>query len=180
MSFALANQHDYKGARPILSRLAQAATNASVKQAAIEVLAQIDLAQQQEAASPVAQPAVSSTSAPSSSAPTPGGTRLIPVFRKIEAGETSVAGWLTSIECDARGITFQIKGRNGPFSLHASRFDDVEFISYREDRRGTVSCGARADAEVVIATYKPRREAGSHPIGDAVALEFPPPEYEPK
>jgi hypothetical protein len=78
------------------------------------------------------------------------------------AGDARVAGWLTGIDRDSRGITLHIQSPSGAVTLRPTRVDDVEFISYREDRRGTVSCGARSHEEAVIATFQPRPNGSDH------------------
>jgi hypothetical protein len=145
-----------------------------MSQSARDLLTQLDAAERHGA-----EPAVAHAASPGSLSGTPASRTYTPIFRKTNAGEARMAGWLTGIDCDSNGITLHIKGPGGAVTLHATRFDDVEFISYREDRQGTISCGAGCGEETVIATFRPRPNGSDH-AGDAVAVEFPPPEYVPK
>ena len=64
-----------------------------------------------------------------------------------------------------------------PFRIHAERFEAIDFITYREDLRGSVGCGRRAQEDIVVMTYRP---GGNDIAGEAVAVEFPPANFVPK
>ena len=101
----------------------------------------------------------------------------MPVFREPKPGEERVAGWLTAIECAKTGIVLVARVDGKPFRVHAERFETIDFITYREDRRGSVGCGRRSSEDMVVLTYRP---GGTGVAGEAVAVEFPPANFVPK
>ena len=101
----------------------------------------------------------------------------MPIFREPKTGEERVAGWLTAIECGQNGIVLVARVDGKPFRIHADRFEAIDFITYREDLRGSVGCGRRTTEDMVVLTYRP---GGSGIAGEAVAVEFPPANFVPK
>jgi hypothetical protein len=112
---------------------------------------------------------------PASSDPPPTETvqRLEPVFRKMQANEERVDGVLQRIECSRRGaITFVLQSADKTVRLSAPRLKDVEFITYRDDLTGDVSCGPLKDAMRVYVTSRAATEPNGSPV--VVAIEFLP------
>jgi tetratricopeptide (TPR) repeat protein len=168
----LANRGDFAGARPLLARLAKTAADANVQQSARDLLTQFDrvehLAEGLTRATPEpGAPTDESSGAPSSA---PG---YVPIFRETRPDERRMAGRLTRIECGPTGLTFTVATNDATLAFGAPRFDDVEFLTYRDDLRGQIQCGARTPPVVVLVTYR-----ASHPpdklAGQVVAVEFPP------
>lgn len=54
------------------------------------------------------------------------------------------------------------------------RFDQIDFITYRDDLRGNVACGARDRPERVYLTWDPSKKSVPGTEGDVVAVEFLP------
>ena len=91
------------------------------------------------------------------------------VFRELKEGEKRTEGQLERIECGAKGVAFLVRTGDGVVRFHADAFDRVEFITYRTDLEGNVSCGARTPADRVYVSWTP-----GEPDGIAVAVEFLP------
>jgi hypothetical protein len=69
----------------------------------------------------------------------------------------------------------------GPLRLRAKQLADVDFISYRSDTPGSVSCGALPKPVFVLATYRASAAGTGAAVtaGNAVAIELLPDGYEP-
>lgn len=93
-----------------------------------------------------------------------------PVYRKLKPGEQSVRALLQRIECPTgRPVTFILKGEGRVLKYQAPQLTAVEYIAYRPDFSGRVSCGGRTPAEPVILTWK---TVGTNDT--VVAVEFLP------
>jgi tetratricopeptide (TPR) repeat protein len=169
----LANRQEFVAARPILVRLAGSAADAGVKGSARDLLAYIDRVQTPAEGLARATPpsAVAGGVDASGTGPLPAG--YVPVFREVKAGEQRKAGRLTRIDCTSAGLTFTVAVKDTVLAFAAARFEDVEFLTYREDLAGQVQCGARTPPDLVLVTYRPSQESGKV-AGSMVAVEFPP------
>lgn len=107
------------------------------------------------------------TTTPSSEPP-----RVQPLFRERQPGEERMEGVLERIDCGASGsATFQVRTVDGPATASASRMDAVDFITYRDDLTGRVSCGALRPALPVFLTWRRSAVEGGKAV---VAIEFLP------
>jgi hypothetical protein len=98
----------------------------------------------------------------------PAGRR--PNFRRTEANEERFEGVLDRIECSRGAVLFQMTPAP-PVRLVATTLSLVDFITYRTDLTGTVSCGPVKDSPRVYVTTKPGEREGERVV---VAVEFPP------
>jgi tetratricopeptide (TPR) repeat protein len=169
----LANRQEFAAARPILVRLAGSAADAGVKGSARELIAYIDRVETPAEGLARATPpsAVTGGVEASGTGALPAG--YVPVFRESKAGEQRKAGRLTGIDCTSAGLTFTVAVKDTLLAFAAARFEDVEFLTYRQDLAGQVQCGARTPPDLVIVTYRPSKEDGKV-AGSMVAVEFPP------
>jgi hypothetical protein len=103
---------------------------------------------------------------------------MMPVFREQKDGEERAFGYLVAIECkqDAVVLHFDVDGK--ALTASATRFDAIDFISYRDDLTGNLACGKRAALDAVIATFR-RTPAEAPHVGTAIAVEFVPKGYVP-
>ncbi len=94
-----------------------------------------------------------------------------PVFRDLKPGEQRLEGALTQIECvQTRGVTFHIRVGQQDVTSVSPSLTGVEFISYRDDLRGSIECGPLAAPMAVYLTWKPDPSGAKI----AVAIEFLP------
>jgi Protein of unknown function (DUF1570) len=104
------------------------------------------------------------------SSPPPSPVR--PVFRVTAAGETRLEGTLERIDCAPRApVTFHVRTPAGIATLQAESLDKVEFITYRDDLAGSISCGTWKRPAGVYVTWRDGAKAGVKTI---VAVEFLP------
>lgn len=99
-------------------------------------------------------------------------SRVEPVFRVIEPGEQRLEGTLDRISCPAtKAVIFHVRTAAGSETLQASKFEEVDFISYREDLSGQITCGPLKEPRRVYVTWRP----GATPnVRTVVAIEFLP------
>jgi hypothetical protein len=112
------------------------------------------------------------------SARTGASSRLVPVLRTVGAGETREAGILQEIACSPAAIVLQVKLLDGVRRIGAPKFEQIAFISYRDDLAGGVACGPRREPEAVYVTWRPEGPPGTD--GRAVAVEFLPDGFTPE
>lgn len=96
-----------------------------------------------------------------------------PDFRQTQPGEERIEGILESIGCQPRtGISFAVRIDKELVSFTAPDLGKVDFITYRDDLRGSVTCGPLKPAMAVYVTFRPGTDRASR--GVAVAIEFLP------
>jgi tetratricopeptide (TPR) repeat protein len=102
-------------------------------------------------------------------------------LRVVQSGETRALGQFRAIECTRDFIVLQVDANGRTLKLAATQLSDVDFITYRSDTPGSVSCGALPAPMRVLITYRVR--ATTTPAGaidgDAVAIEVLPDDYTP-
>lgn len=162
----LSNRQQFADAKTVLTALAGGASDEQVRARAADVLKRIhDLDRPSAAANEAVErvdDVVEFTAA---------GPRVIrPDLRQVKAGEAQLQGELLAIECP-RGMIRLVVEHDGQTSrVHAKAFDGIEFITYRQDRGGTISCGERPADDLVIVTYLPGPRGAT--LGEVVAVEF--------
>ena len=106
-------------------------------------------------------------SAGGDAAPSTGAFR--PDFRRIGEGEERLEGALERIECTKAGVTIHVRNSNGLVPVTSPDMKNVEFITYRQDLAGSVTCGPVQGAPKVYVTW--RADGVSKRV---VAVEFLP------
>ena len=124
--------------------------------------------------------ATASTNAPVAE---PAAPAIVLDLRRLRSGEERAAGMLARIDCDRKkGVTFHVRVDSRTEEYRTARFEDVEFISYRDDLIGDAKCGAREPEDLVYVTWKDGApaSAGGATSKTIVAVEFLPKDYKPK
>jgi hypothetical protein len=104
---------------------------------------------------------------------TAGQGRLIPVFRQVQPGEQRIEGVLERIDCPPGApALFMVRDASGLTAVAVARMADVDFISYRGDLTGGVSCGPFKDPMGVYVTWREGPPPGRQKT--VVAVEFLP------
>jgi hypothetical protein len=96
-------------------------------------------------------------------------TEIQVTYRTVQTGEQRVEGVLERIDCAAKRIVFVVRLPDRVARFQATSLDGVEFITYRTDLQGSVSCGARKPPDRVYVTWRPGDLDGT-----PVAVEFLP------
>ncbi|HVL69967.1 MAG TPA: DUF1570 domain-containing protein [Vicinamibacterales bacterium] len=95
------------------------------------------------------------------------------VFRELKPGEKRIEGMLERIECLRSGAVVHVRAEGGPVRFSAAKFEAIEFITYRDDLGGSVTCGPRTPPDRVYVTVTP--DPAGAGAGRVVAIEFLPP-----
>jgi len=98
---------------------------------------------------------------------------LAEALRKPHDGETRIQGMLVALECNSRGITFQVRTGDRVLKLHTDNFERMDIKAFTPDVGGEISCGPRKPENPVVITYVPARDTRKVD-GEAAALEFVP------
>jgi tetratricopeptide (TPR) repeat protein len=187
---ALIEQGELKRATNYLGPLLSRGSSAEVRNDARRLLADVGTRSSQAAADTprqrnsergiVALSAAADVALPSPLAPPRTLVRLD--LRPVKEGETRVLGMFRAIECPRTGgVILNVDADGKPFRLEAKRLSEIDFITYRTDQGGSVTCGALPMPQRVFATYRARAGAAAPGAteGDAVAIELLPDEYLP-
>jgi tetratricopeptide (TPR) repeat protein len=108
---------------------------------------------------------------------------VIPVYRQLGPGESEAEGLLESILCPTGGsIIVVVRHDKGARRFSSARLDGIDFITYRDDLAGSVTCGPqRAGLRVRVSFRQPAAGEAALPAGiegRVVAIEFLPKEKE--
>jgi len=96
---------------------------------------------------------------------------VTPTYRATKAGELRIEGTLDRIECPAKGgPIFHVRVGDVPTPLKATSFDAVDFITYRTDLTGSISCGPLKSPRRVYVTLRVA-DSGEKLV---IAIEFLP------
>ena len=168
----LAMQGEYQAARTLLGPLLTPAYPANVRDSArrfLGTIASVENSMAQRNAAAAGGLGVKTTVATRTDVPEP---VVRPLFREMKSGEERLEGTLERIDCTADGApTFSVRTATEVVKAGAAKFADVEFLTYRNDLKGNISCGPVTPALPVYLTWRAGATAGSRL---AVALEFLP------
>lgn len=134
-------------------------------------IVQLERAHAEEAAARSAAPTAEATPNPDAR---PAQPDAIPVYREPGPGEQRIEGTLEQIECVRGAIVVHVRTAERVARFHASKLEEIEFITYRTDLTGAVSCGKRPSPERVIVTWRAAQDTRAKSSdGQVVAVEFP-------
>ena len=101
---------------------------------------------------------------------TPGQGQERPLYRTLKPGEQRDEGLLRRIVCPGRGpVTFMVKpkDKDGVVQYTAPQLTSVDFIVYRKDFRGPVTCEGFGAGVPVYVTWVPEGKTRR-----VIAVEF--------
>jgi hypothetical protein len=99
--------------------------------------------------------------------------RFIPEFRAVQPDERRLDGVLERIDCPPDGpARFVVRDASGLTAFPVARIADVDFISYRGDLTGGVSCGPFKEPMRVYVTWREGPAPAREKV--VVAVEFLP------
>jgi hypothetical protein len=169
----------YPEAATLLRSLAASTTRPEVRESATNVLRQIQDLQRLRASSDARRPAAGRPPAPAFDT-SPGSTlpdrsepRFVPSWRPVGPGEERVEGELERIECDAaKSVALVLKVPEGTARFGAAALDQIEFITYRDDLRGSIGCGPLLGGPMKV--YVTHATDADRKTSRVVAVEFLP------
>jgi tetratricopeptide (TPR) repeat protein len=169
-------------AQALLGPIAAGSPNAGYKSQARTLLGQLSAIQNRPALDAISSlgepPPPPAGAATGTDRPAAGSGRVIPVYRRVQDGERRVEGTLESIECPRSGAFVVVRDASGLHRFTASSLDKIEFLTYRDDLKGSITCGPQPGGMRVYVTYTPIA-AGAAPSpagteGVVVAVEYLP------
>jgi tetratricopeptide (TPR) repeat protein len=108
-------------------------------------------------------------------APTPDdlNAALANALRTPRMGEKRLQGLLTVIDCNTKGITFQVRAQNRVLKFHSDDFDHVAITTFTTGVGRELGCGFRKPENSIVLTYLPPN-AAIKSDGEVRAIEFVP------
>ncbi|HEX8249785.1 MAG TPA: tetratricopeptide repeat protein [Pyrinomonadaceae bacterium] len=95
------------------------------------------------------------------------------ILRKPKEDEKRVLGYLTKIDCSAKGMTYTVKVDGQLMKFTSASFDTVDMITINVNLEdGQVNCGALKKETFALVTYRAGKDAKT--TGEVVAFEFVP------
>jgi tetratricopeptide (TPR) repeat protein len=98
-------------------------------------------------------------------------------LRKPGSDEKRMQGFLTSIECSAKGVVLLVEADGRVWRFGAKDFEGIDITTFTPDVNGELKCGARTAREWVVLTFKPAADAKTKNDGMPVGLEFVPTDF---
>ena len=96
-------------------------------------------------------------------------------LRRLKPDEKRVLGYLTRIECGAKGIEYSIKTDNQNLKLSSETFDTLTLMSYIADESGgQIGCGTLKKDVLAVIIYRPSANTGAKSAGEILSIEFVP------
>ena len=185
----LADMRDFVGARKTLAPLMTPNYSVAVRDRARSLMGQIVRFEEMSKRTGAAAPPVSkspSAAAPPTPAPPvseppadqpavapPTGTQW--VLRPLKRGEQRSEGLLERIVCAPTGaVTLFVRVDDKVIRYTSPQFSGIEFITYRAQQSGAITCGVRRPADHIYVTWRPLETPAAGIAGRAVAVEFLP------
>jgi tetratricopeptide (TPR) repeat protein len=171
-------QADFSKARALLGPLVAASRDPEYRESARRLLGAVADLQAAGAQRQAAAAAAASSDPTATGQPPAGSVTLVPVYRKVLDGERRVEGTLEAIECRGSGVVLVLRDASGSHRFAASSFDKIQFVTYRDDLKGPITCGPQAPGVRVYLTFRQPTAGEAQPApgleGVVVAVEFPP------
>jgi len=174
-------KEDFKTARPLLEQLSGVYNDAPTRQRAQFILDQLKAREEAMArygaASSSRTPVLveQTVDEPAHNDPS---SYLREALRKPGEGETQVQGTLERIDCDAKGMVFNVRIEGRILKLHATSFDSIDITSYNPEAGSEISCGARKAESVVVVSYVANADKRVKVDGTLRSLEFVPKDFQ--
>lgn len=170
-------KREYGDARIVLDHLVRTAADERIRNDATQQLEQLARFEERRQGTQSGGSGFDAADRPAAGPPA-AGSGFVPILRPLQEGENRIAARLRAIECGPHGIGLVLEQDGGAeIRLRAPRFEEVEFIAYRDDLSGQITCGERKPADLVYVTYRPDAAHGG--AGLLVAVEFLPEGFAP-
>jgi len=186
VKFILAQLELHKGnvpsARTLLEQLSGIYNDAETRQRAQSLLDQLKAREEQVARSREAN----ATRSPIAIEQTTDGppvkvdpsSYLRDALRKPGADETQVQGILERIDCDTKGVVFNVRMDGRVLKLRAANFDSVDLTSFSPDSGGEISCGQRKPESNVVVCFVANTDTRAKVDGTLHSIEFVPKDFQ--
>ena len=173
-------KEDYKTARPMFEQLSGVHNDAETRQRAQYILDQLKareeaIARFKAETSNRTPVIVETANEPLNIDPS---SYLREALRKPAEGETQIQGTLERIDCDAKGMVFNVRIAGRVLKLRAVNFDSIDITSFTPDAGSEISCGARKAESTVIVCFVANTDARTKVDGTLRSLEFVPRDFQ--
>jgi tetratricopeptide (TPR) repeat protein len=163
-SFILVRRGEYTASRELLTPLTASSFSPSIRNAAQRLMAEIaelDRSMNDYIAGLEGRRTHRASEATSRARAAP-----VTTFRTVREGERRVEGMLERIECSSDAIVLEVRTEDR-LERFRSPATGIEFISYRPELAGAISCGPRTPPDRIYLTWR-----ADEPSRRIVAVEF--------
>ena len=94
-------------------------------------------------------------------------------LRAPRTGEKRAQGYLTGLDCNAKGITFQLRAGDRMLKFHSDSFDRMVITAFTTGIGREIGCGPRKPENWIVLTYAAPR-TGTYFDGEVRSIEFVP------
>jgi hypothetical protein len=154
-AFILMRRGDFTEAKSLLTPLLSPIHSTNVRDHARKILGQV-ARHESETAAYLARLQGLQTERPAetSSPATADDVKIVTNYRTVGEGETRIEGRLERIDCVGGGVVLLVRVEKGLERFPARDLAGIEFISYRSDLRGGVTCAARTPPDRIFLTWR--------------------------
>jgi hypothetical protein len=89
-------------------------------------------------------------------------------------GEKSIRGQLLTMQCGDKGAVLTVSDGTRTIKLSKAQFETIQFLSFRPDLNGEISCNNRNLPIDVVVIYRP--STGGRVEGEVISVQFVPKE----
>jgi tetratricopeptide (TPR) repeat protein len=101
-----------------------------------------------------------------------------PQHKRLRFAGEQTCGRLVRIECAGDSVMLGVEAGGRALRLRAADLTAIRFVTYTTAvKTGQLSCGVREPSNLVLVTYRPRRDAAKNCDGEALAVEFIPEDW---
>jgi hypothetical protein len=101
---------------------------------------------------------------------------LADALRPPREDEKRLQGFLTAINCDAKGVIFYVRSGARVLKFHRDNFDHMVITTFTAGIGREIDCGPRKPENWVVLTYA-LPKPGVKTDGEVRAIEFVPPTF---
>jgi hypothetical protein len=95
----------------------------------------------------------------------------------VGPGEERLRAEFEAIECSANGLFLRFRVGADVARFSASRLDQIEFVSFRNDTAQAVNCGDLPKPLEALVTFRPGSSGQPGVRGQVIAVELIPDDY---
>ena len=102
-----------------------------------------------------------------------------PQYKRLRFAGEQVCGRLVEIECEDGFVALRVESQGRTLRLRADELRRIRFVTYTTAvKTGQLNCGLRDPSNLVLVTYRPKRDDKQNFDGEALAVEFIPEDWQ--
>ena len=82
------------------------------------------------------------------------------------------------MDCDSKGVVFNVRIEGRTLKLRAAGFDSIDITSFSPEAGSQISCGERKAESIVVVSYVANTDTRAKVDGTMRSLEFVPKDFQ--